>query len=212
MNLRPSGYEPDELPGCSTPRWCGGATARRPGVVTGSGLGGLLVDLAATYSPTSWDAVPWALRGFTAEFGMGSGGAPALSATRSNNHPTQPAAAWGPRPAAARQRRRRGTRAAQVRGVCRQAWHGGLVRCGCRCWGSRSIERLGPVSCVRRRTSTPGLSTWWSTTALMARPGFAVGFPLRCVQRLSCPNLATRLRGWRHDRSTRGSSTPVLSY
>ena len=21
MNLRPSGYEPDELPGCSTPRW-----------------------------------------------------------------------------------------------------------------------------------------------------------------------------------------------
>ena len=44
---------------------------------------------------------------------------------------------------------------------------------------------------MRRRTSTPGLSTWWSTTALMARPGFAVGFPLRCVQRLSCPNLAT---------------------
>ena len=22
MNLRPSGYEPDELPGCSTPRHC----------------------------------------------------------------------------------------------------------------------------------------------------------------------------------------------
>ena len=21
LNLRPSGYEPDELPGCSTPRW-----------------------------------------------------------------------------------------------------------------------------------------------------------------------------------------------
>jgi hypothetical protein len=57
------------------------------------GNGGWLVDLAATYSPTSWDAVPWALRGFTAEFGMGSGGAPALSATRSSNHPaTQPAA------------------------------------------------------------------------------------------------------------------------
>ena len=45
-----------------------------------------------------------------------------------------------------------------------------------------------------------------------ARPGFAVGFPLRCVQRLSRPDLATRLRGWRHDRSTRGPSTPVLSY
>jgi hypothetical protein len=22
LNLGPSGYEPDELPGCSTPRWC----------------------------------------------------------------------------------------------------------------------------------------------------------------------------------------------
>jgi hypothetical protein len=76
----------------------------------------------------------------------------------------------------------------------------------------RSLERLGPVSCARRRACTSGLSTWWSTTALMARPGFEVGFPLRCFQRLSRPCLATRLRGWRHDRSTRGTSTPVLSY
>jgi homogentisate 1,2-dioxygenase len=38
LNLRPSGYEPDELPGCSTPRWVMGW------------LGGL-EDLAATYSP-----------------------------------------------------------------------------------------------------------------------------------------------------------------
>ncbi len=45
-----------------------------------------------------------------------------------------------------------------------------------------------------------------------ARPGLAVGFPLRCLQRLSRPGLATRLRGWRHDRSTRGPSAPVLSY
>jgi hypothetical protein len=45
-----------------------------------------------------------------------------------------------------------------------------------------------------------------------SRPGLEAGFPLRCLQRLSLPNVATRLRGWRHDRSTRGSSTPVLSY
>jgi hypothetical protein len=32
-----------------------------------------LEDLAATYSPVSWDTVPWALGIFTAEFGMGSG-------------------------------------------------------------------------------------------------------------------------------------------
>jgi hypothetical protein len=35
-----------------------------------------LEDLAATYSPASWDAVPWALGVFTAEFGMGSGAGP----------------------------------------------------------------------------------------------------------------------------------------
>ena len=38
------------------------------------------------------------------------------------------------------------------------------------------------------------------------------GFPLRCFQRLSRPDLATRLCGWRHNRPTRGPSTPVLSY
>jgi hypothetical protein len=78
--------------------------------------------------------------------------------------------------------------------------------------GSRSLGRLGPVSSARRRASTPGLSTWWSPTALKARPGLEGGFPLRCLQRLSRPGLATRLRGWRHDRSTRGPSAPVLSY
>ena len=44
------------------------------------------------------------------------------------------------------------------------------------------------------------------------RPGLEEGFPLRCLQRLSRPNVATRRCGWRHNRSTRGSSTPVLSY
>ena len=44
------------------------------------------------------------------------------------------------------------------------------------------------------------------------RPGLEEGFPLRCSQRLSRPNVATRRCGWRHNRSTRGSSTPVLSY
>ncbi len=38
--------------------------------------------LAATYSPASWDAVPLALRVFTAEFGMGSGVFPLAVATK----------------------------------------------------------------------------------------------------------------------------------
>ena len=41
---------------------------------------------------------------------------------------------------------------------------------------------------------------------------FEGGFLLRCFQQLSRPNLATLQCGWRHNRSTRGSSIPVLSY
>src|SRR3546814_16070817 len=37
-------------------------------------------------------------------------------------------------------------------------------------------------------------------------------FPLRCFQRLSLPNIATRQCHWRDNRNTRDSSTPVLSY
>ena len=44
------------------------------------------------------------------------------------------------------------------------------------------------------------------------RTRFEVGFPLRCLQRLSVPHIATLLCGWRHNRSTRGASIPVLSY
>ena len=41
---------------------------------------------------------------------------------------------------------------------------------------------------------------------------FEVGFPLRCLQRLSRPYIATLLCGWRHNTSTRDTSIPVLSY
>ena len=38
------------------------------------------------------------------------------------------------------------------------------------------------------------------------------GFPLRCFQRLSIPNIATGRSSWRQSPYTRGSFTPVLSY
>ena len=44
------------------------------------------------------------------------------------------------------------------------------------------------------------------------RSRFEVGFPLRCLQRLSRPYIATLHCGWRHNRSTRGTFIPVLSY
>src|SRR5688572_18100487 len=44
------------------------------------------------------------------------------------------------------------------------------------------------------------------------RTSFEVGFPLRCLQRLSRPHIATLLCRWRDNRSTRGASNSVLSY
>ena len=44
------------------------------------------------------------------------------------------------------------------------------------------------------------------------RPCFEGGFPLRCLQRLSCPNIATQHCRWHDNWSTSGSFTPVLSY
>src|SRR5438046_7040421 len=47
LNLRPSGYEPDELPGCSTPRYrCFGPLARPTALrtgVRGPGVAGIAV-------------------------------------------------------------------------------------------------------------------------------------------------------------------------
>ena len=57
----------------------------------------------------------------------------------------------------------------------------------------KPIELLVPVSFMRCRTSTPGLSTWSSSTALIGNTRFQVGFPLRCLQRLSRPYIATLL-------------------
>jgi hypothetical protein len=161
------------------------------------------VDLAATYSPTPRGVVPSALRGFTAEFGMGSGGPPAL---------------WPPGRRDARSRGQgtgdRGQGTGDRRTELRETPHpssgfcplssdcgmGGAAASGDgRQWSStacccplssvvcpptpaplvpgrgRSIERLGPVGCTCRHASTPGLSTWWSPTALgetWSRGGF----------------------------------------
>ena len=44
------------------------------------------------------------------------------------------------------------------------------------------------------------------------RISFEGGFPLRCLQRLSRPHIATLLCRWHDNRSTSGASIPVLSY
>ncbi len=78
-------------------------------------------------------------------------------------------------------------------------------------------ERLVSVSFTHCCASTSDLSNSSSWSALQGtevpgRSRLEAGFPLRCFQRLSDPNLATRLCHWRDNRSTIGSSIPVLSY
>ena len=44
------------------------------------------------------------------------------------------------------------------------------------------------------------------------KPRLEEGFALRCLQRLSFPDLATRRCPERDSRHTRGRSSPILSY
>ena len=76
---------------------------------------------------------------------------------------------------------------------------------------------LVPVGSTPRGASTSGLSNTCSTCGLqrfktVRNPNLGAGFPLRCFQRLSLPNVANRPCRWRDNRHTRGSSTQVLSY
>ena len=81
-----------------------------------------------------------------------------------------------------------------------------------------SVGPLVPVgSRAPRGASTSGLSTRSSGGGLSPHRGawkshLEAGFPLRCFQRLSLPNVANQPCTWRYNWHTRGSSIPVLSY
>ena len=82
--------------------------------------------------------------------------------------------------------------------------------------GGQAARLLGPVGCGGRPPCTPGLSTWSSSRSLRTltyrKPRLEEGFALRCLQRLSFPDLATRRCPERDSRHTRGRSSPILSY
>jgi hypothetical protein len=80
------------------------------------------------------------------------------------------------------------------------------------CWVSSAGRAISTGKLARVAPLPPPAYRRGGLPRLSARPGFEEGFPLRCVQRLSRPHLATRRCGWRHNRYTRGASLPVLSY
>ena len=61
-----------------------------------------------------------------------------------------------------------------------------------------------PIDLVVFQEPTSDNSDW--------KPHLGGGFALRCLQRLSCPDLATRRCPERDSRHTRGRSSPILSY
>jgi len=88
-----------------------------------------------------------------------------------------------------------------------------------------SLQRRGdnrPRPCAPLRSngcplSTRGRSTRWSAGGLTyskigAITHLPVGFPLRCAQRFSHPDVATRRCCFGNNRHTSGRSNPVLSY
>ena len=82
----------------------------------------------------------------------------------------------------------------------------------------QALDRLVPVSLTHCCAYTPGLSTSYSPRGLTGRSlrrgisHLEGGFTLRCLQRLSLPDLATLPWLWQANRYTSGPSIPVLSY
>lgn len=152
-----------------------------------------------TYSPTSFDAVPLARRHLTAEFGMGSGVLLVL---------------WPPD---------------------RKRSEFGVFRFFCEpgkslskdAFGSRFSRLSAGLSSSGSNQANRAISTGQLNALLRLHlrpidvvvfhgsqgiPCFEGGFTLRCLQRLSCPFIATQHYRWHDNWSTSGTFTPVLSY
>ncbi len=166
--------------------------------------------LAVTYSPASWDAVPSAPRRLTAEFGMGSGVSLAAVATKPGDRTGGRGDAQAFGPAVARSFPVHET----VLPMLAEVSTPGPVAGGVRLLPDR-IEACRAIS-TGQLNALPRLHLRPIDVVVFhgprGRPGFEGGFPLRCLQRLSCPHIATLHCRWHDNRSTSGAFTPVLSY
>src|SRR6266550_6003448 len=75
-----------------------------------------------------------------------------------------------------------------------------------------STGQLHTSRCFHLRPINPVVSRGPYPTMLGGRPHLGTSFPLRCLQRLSLPNIANQPCPWRDNWHTRGPSVPVLSY
>jgi len=75
-----------------------------------------------------------------------------------------------------------------------------------------STSQLHTLQCFHTRPINPIIYRTPPLTKVSWKSHLGAGFPLRCFQRLSIPNVANQPCSWRNNWHTRGSSVPVLSY
>ena len=165
MNLRPSGYEPDELPGCSTPRHRG--HLQRPA------FGSWVSVFRVFVSEALGSSVPYAWKTWQRPT------LPRLETKYHRRRGFSPSSSGWDRVFRPRHNHQviQNQRAPLSRGQSdetreREPFNQGLIRKflkvhrRLRIRALKPIEQLVPVSFTHCCASTPGLSTWWSTTVL----------------------------------------------
>ena len=172
MNLRPSGYEPDELPGCSTPRQI--FVRHENDFPFLSRFGGDLLSHVLRRSTIGATALNFRVRN-----GSGCFARAMTTKPRKKRCPSFLTS---------------GSDSLSVTGSD-QAY--------------RAIS-TGQLNALPRLHLRPIDVVVYHGP--QGRPSFEGGFPLRCLQRLSCPIMATQHCRWHDNWSTSGSFTPVLSY
>ena len=159
----------------------------------------------------------WALRRFTTVFGTGTGGPTAHYCTRTKSDTDKKDKSEKPHGA----EKHMGTARSCPAGAG-QRRHAAMTRE----WEEeRHEERLSPQATRPMEdesaapiTRCPPLASYPSgLLGALPAPGWGMGhlgvsFALRCVQRFSGPDVATRRCSWRNSLRTSGPSAPVLSY
>ena len=188
MNLRPSGYEPDELPGCSTPRrdiLHVFLIFRFERIWVISRFGGDLLSHVLRRSTIGVSALIGRVR-------EGIGSLARAMTTKPRNYPSY-----------------------QHQPLLLRLFKSMLLIWSISHAVTGSNQAYRAIS-TSQLNALLHLHLWPIDVVVFhgsqGRPCFEGGFPLRCLQRLSCPNIATQHYRWHDNWSTSGSFTPVLSY
>jgi hypothetical protein len=197
LNLRPSGYEPDELPGCSTPRPFPRAYVCDRGSV-------IVLSEVLSLFRSGGDLLSHVLRRST--IGVGT----LIGRVRDGIGSFMPAMTTRP------EKRQGSLRFPHISDCSRFFVYVLLTISEQVCLAVSGSDQANRAISTSQLNALLRLHLWPIDVVVFhgpqGRPCFEGGFPLRCLQRLSCPNIATQHCRWHDNWSTSGSFNPVLSY